>query len=234
MKGCWWKSIAENLIRLISTISLKLHTYVTLEKPGDINTGILIATHIFYCTLCCWFEKNKNWFRLYSIPWKTPYTHMCGDNNFDNKLQAIIRMGGMLKTMILAYLKLAKIYDDNIWISHMMVIMITVPSPLICFHKYERWQMERCLWSMMTALKCVILIQPNYGSNHDTVIDSNYGCSNYGPSSPKPRAWSGLSANLTATSASTFCIWHSKKCIWSYSTLKQWIAVFWYKTLRIS
>ena len=31
-----------------------------------------------------------------------------------NKLQAIIRMGGMLKTMILAYLKLAKIYDDNI------------------------------------------------------------------------------------------------------------------------
>jgi len=39
---------------------------------------------------------------------------MCGDNNFDNKLQAIIRMGGMLKTMILAYLKLAKIYDDNI------------------------------------------------------------------------------------------------------------------------
>ena len=149
---------------------------------------------------------------------------MCGD--FDNRLQAIITIGRMQKTMILAYLELAMTYDDNIWISLMLVMMITLPSPL-CFHimedihKYgsysQIWKMKNgeMLRSMMTALKRVILIQPNHGSNHDTVIDSNYGRSNYGPSSPKPRAWSGLSANLTATSASTFCIWdtHGKECI---------------------
>ena len=158
-------------------------------------------------------------------------THIGEENNFDNHLQAILRIGGMLLTMILlAYLELAMIYDDNIWIwwCRRGDNDYSPFSSIYSSHKYGRWKMVKCLWSMMTALKCVILIQPNYGSNHDTVIDSNYGCSNYGPSSPKPRVWSGLSANLTATSASTFCIWdtHSKECIWSDSTLKQWIAVF--------
>jgi len=37
---------------------------------------------------------------------------MCGD--FDNRLQAIITIGRMQKTMILAYLELAMTYDDNI------------------------------------------------------------------------------------------------------------------------
>ena len=96
---------------MISTTSLKVHTYVTLESPGDITTAILIATNILI--LPCAFDlKNKNWFRLYSLPLKARYTHMCGD--FENKLQAIIRIGRMLMTMILAYLELAMTYDDNI------------------------------------------------------------------------------------------------------------------------
>ena len=157
---------------------------------------------------------------------------MCGD--FDNRLQAIITIGRMQKTMILAYLELAMTYDDNIWISLMLVMMRTVPSPL-CFHKYGRYSQ---IWELFTNMVDDkwwddndqwwqrsgdewYWIQTNYSSIHD----SNNGRSDYGPSSPKPRAWSGLSANLTATSASTFCIWdtHSKECIWSYSTLKQWL-----------
>ena len=50
-------------------------------------------------------------------------THVGEENNFDNRLQAILRIGGMLLTMILlAYLELAMmIYDDNIWMSPIMV-----------------------------------------------------------------------------------------------------------------
>ena len=50
-------------------------------------------------------------------------THVGEENNFDNRLQAILRIGGMLLTMILlAYLELAMmIYDDNMTMSPMMV-----------------------------------------------------------------------------------------------------------------